>query len=128
VKALLNDPEITVEEVAGRLGVGVSTLYRHLLGARGGVLNPESLVFLARGGETMSDQTCSACGTRVAPHDGVLLSAKEGTRFPCSRCYNETVAEYLGLDYEHVAFDPVTLEDRGGISHTFQFRARVFSD
>ena len=54
----------------------------------------------------MSDQTCSACGTQVASYDGVLLSAKEGTRFLCSRCYNETVAEYLGLDYEHVAFDP----------------------
>jgi hypothetical protein len=76
----------------------------------------------------MSDQTCSACGTQVASYDGVLLSAKEGARFLCSRCYNETVAEYLGLDYEHVAFDPVTLEDRDGISHTFQFRTHVFSD
>ena len=76
----------------------------------------------------MSEQTCSACGTRVAPYDGVLLSAKKVARFLCSRCYNETVAEYLGLDYEHVAFDPVILEDRDGIPHTFQFRSRVFSD
>jgi hypothetical protein len=76
----------------------------------------------------MSDQTCSACGTQVAAHDGVLLSAKEGTRFPCSRCYNETIAEYLGLAYEHVAFDPATIEDGDGIPHTFQFRTRVFSD
>jgi len=76
----------------------------------------------------MSEQTCSACGTRVAPYDGVLLSAKKGARFLCSRCYNETVAEYLGLDYEHVAFDPVILEDRDGIPHTFQFPTRVFSD
>jgi hypothetical protein len=53
----------------------------------------------------MSDQSCSACRAQVAPFDGVWLSAKEGTRFLCSRCYNETVAEYLGLDYEHVVFD-----------------------
>jgi len=76
----------------------------------------------------MSNETCSACGTKVASYNGVLLSAKEGTRFLCSRCYNETVAEYLGLDYEHVAFEPVTLEDRDGMPHTFQFRTRVFSD
>ena len=63
----------------------------------------------------MSNQTCSACGTQVASYDGVLLSAKEGTRFLCSRCYNETIAEYLGLDYEHVAFEPVTIEDLDGI-------------
>ena len=76
----------------------------------------------------MSDQTCSACGTQIGSYDGVLFGAKEGARLLCSRCYNETVAEYLGLDYEHVAFDPVTLQDRDGIPHTFQFRTRVFSD
>jgi DNA invertase Pin-like site-specific DNA recombinase len=33
-KALLRDPAITVEQVAGRLGVAPSTLYRHLPGGR----------------------------------------------------------------------------------------------
>ena len=33
-KALLQDPEITVLEVARRLGVAASTLYRHLPRAR----------------------------------------------------------------------------------------------
>jgi DNA invertase Pin-like site-specific DNA recombinase len=36
-KALLRDPEITVEQVAKRLGVVPSTLYRHLPGGRGGL-------------------------------------------------------------------------------------------
>jgi len=76
----------------------------------------------------MSDRACSACGAEVASYDGVFLSAGEETRFLCSRCYNDTVAEYLGLDYEHVAFEPVTLEDRDGMHHTFQFRTHVFSD
>lgn len=34
-RALLTDPDITVEEVAKRLRVGVSTLYRQLPGGRG---------------------------------------------------------------------------------------------
>ncbi|MCP5410127.1 MAG: recombinase family protein [Chromatiaceae bacterium] len=33
-KALLRDPDITVEQVASRLGVAPSTLYRHLPGGR----------------------------------------------------------------------------------------------
>lgn len=33
-KALLSDPTITVKEVAGRLGVSLSTLYKHLPAAR----------------------------------------------------------------------------------------------
>jgi DNA invertase Pin-like site-specific DNA recombinase len=36
-RALLRDPEITVTEVARRLGVAPSTLYRHLPGGRGAV-------------------------------------------------------------------------------------------
>jgi DNA invertase Pin-like site-specific DNA recombinase len=36
-KALLRDPDITVEEVAERLGVAPSTLYRYLPGGRSGI-------------------------------------------------------------------------------------------
>lgn len=36
-KALLSDPDITVEAAAKRLGVAPSTLYRHLPGGRSGV-------------------------------------------------------------------------------------------
>ena len=36
-RALLKNPAITVEQVAKRLGVGASTLYRHLPGGRAGV-------------------------------------------------------------------------------------------
>ena len=56
----------------------------------------------------MSKQICSACGATVSRYDGVSVGYKEGTRFMCSRCYNESMAEYSGLDYEHVSFDPLT--------------------
>jgi len=38
-KTLLANPEITVEEVARKLGVAPSTLYRHLPGGRGAILD-----------------------------------------------------------------------------------------
>lgn len=40
-KALLRDPEITVEDVARRLSAAPSTLYRHLPKARSAVLESE---------------------------------------------------------------------------------------
>jgi DNA invertase Pin-like site-specific DNA recombinase len=40
-KALLSDPDITVEEVARRLNVAASTLYRHLPGGRSSVVPPK---------------------------------------------------------------------------------------
>jgi DNA invertase Pin-like site-specific DNA recombinase len=41
-KAMLSDPEITMEEVARRLKVAPSTLYRHLPGGRGALQETES--------------------------------------------------------------------------------------
>ncbi len=71
---------------------------------------------------------CSACGTVIASRDGIQVGNMWETRLLCSRCYNESVAEYLDLDYEHIEFDPVTLEDSEGVPHTFQFRTHIFSD
>jgi len=76
----------------------------------------------------MSDPICSACGAKVSPYDGVYVGYKEETKFLCSKCYNESMAEYLGLDYEHVSFDPLTLQDLDGVPHTFQFHPHIFSD
>ncbi len=41
-RALLSDPEITVEKVAARLKVSPSTLYRHLPGGRSAVADTEA--------------------------------------------------------------------------------------
>jgi hypothetical protein len=38
------------------------------------------------------------------------------------------MAEYLGLDYQHVAFDPVTVEDLDGTPHSFRFRSHIFGE
>ena len=76
----------------------------------------------------MNNQTCTACGANVSSYDGVSVGYKEGTKFLCSRCYNESMAEHLGLDYEHVSFDPLTIQDLDGESRTFQFRPRIFGD
>ena len=76
----------------------------------------------------MSNQVCSVCGAAVSPCDGVSVGYQTGTKFMCSRCYNESVAEHLGLDYEHVTFDPLTIQDLDGVPHTFNFRTHIFSD
>ena len=76
----------------------------------------------------MSDQTCSARGAKVSPCDGVSVGNREGTKFLCSRCCNDFMAERLGLDYRHVSFDPLTLRDLDGAPHTFEFLPRIFGD
>ena len=56
------------------------------------------------------NEHCSACGATIASRSGVHVGNMDETRLMCSRCYNESVAEYLSLDYEHIEFDPITLK------------------
>jgi len=76
----------------------------------------------------MSNQTCSACGASVSYYNGVSVGYEEAGRFLCSGCYNESMAQQLGLKYEHVEFDPLTIRDFDGKPHTFQFRSHIFGD
>lgn len=50
-KAMLRDPQITMNEVAERLGVSPATLYRHLPGGRSGLAEDEGVPEDELGGE-----------------------------------------------------------------------------
>jgi len=71
---------------------------------------------------------CNSCGTDVPIYDGISLSHDDTTRFLCSRCYNESVSETMGLEFDHLSFHPITLTDRSGEDHTFHFQTRLFED
>ena len=69
---------------------------------------------------------CDSCHTIIPTYDGVHVSYKRGGQFLCSKCYNETVSEHLGLNFKHISFDPITLRDKDDENHTFHFRTHVF--
>ena len=69
---------------------------------------------------------CDTCGRLVRSFDMIHVSEEKKTTVCCSKCYNEYVAEYMELDFQHVDFDPITMQDIDGISHTFEFRSHVF--
>lgn len=72
---------------------------------------------------------CTACGATVGDYDRVEFGdGAGGSRLICLRCYNATIAECRGLQFEHVEFDPITLQGVDGRAHTFAFRTRIFSD
>ena len=69
---------------------------------------------------------CESCGRFVKDFDTVNLSSQGKTTLLCSKCYNECVAKDMGLDFQHVDFDPITLQDHDGVSHRFEFRTYIF--
>jgi hypothetical protein len=71
---------------------------------------------------------CETCGTAVATYDGVYFSKGDIRRFLCTRCYNESISDAMGLDFEHLSFQPIILADKDGENHTFHFQTRLFGD
>lgn len=69
---------------------------------------------------------CETCGKLARGFDMIHLSRDGGTTLLCSKCYNEFVSQYMGLDFQHVDFDSVTMQDIDGVSHTFEYQTRLF--
>ncbi len=75
------------------------------------------------------DSLCSSCKCVVQSHDGIHVGRESGEYdYLCTKCYNESIAEYLGLNFEHISFEPITVSDTDDIEHTFQFSTRLLPD
>jgi len=72
--------------------------------------------------------TCEQCNCEVNPFEGVHLTLEEGTIFLCSKCYNQRAAEYAGMDFTHISFDPEIFKDTDGQEHLFYFTTHLFGD
>jgi hypothetical protein len=51
-----------------------------------------------------------------------------GYRDLCGRCFNQEVAKAEGLNFEHVAFEPVDMRDAVGGLRQFHFRVHHLCD
>ena len=72
---------------------------------------------------------CDSCRETVPGFDSIHYGSMEaGYRDLCSRCFNREVAELGGLNFEHVAFEPVGMWDAVGGSHRFHFRVHHLGD
>jgi hypothetical protein len=72
---------------------------------------------------------CKSCGKPLQPYGLVSLgSVEKGYRDLCMACYNATIAEYSGVDFEHVDFEPIRLTDLDGVGHDFHFNIRLLGD
>jgi len=71
---------------------------------------------------------CEQCNCEVKPFEGVHLTLEDGSVFLCSKCYNQRAAEYSGVDFTHVSFEPITCADVDGRDHVFHFTTHLFGD
>lgn len=71
---------------------------------------------------------CNSCRAAVPSYDGIYVTGEKTTRFLCSKCYNDSMAETMGLKFDHLSFHPITMEDMNGENHTFNFRTHLFGD
>lgn len=63
---------------------------------------------------------CGLCGKILRPHDSISV-AEVGER--CYRCFNEELAERLGVDFDNTPIAPFVVTDVDGTRHQFEIRS-----
>src|ERR1700736_5251679 len=72
---------------------------------------------------------CDSWRETVPGFDTIHFGSMEaGYRDLCSRCFNQEVAKLGGLNFEHVAFEPVDMRDAVGGAHWFHFRVHLLGE
>jgi hypothetical protein len=65
---------------------------------------------------------CGICGKILRPYDSI--SVKDvGDR--CNRCFNEELADRLGVDFDNTPIAPVVVADADGVRHRFEIRSML---
>jgi hypothetical protein len=65
---------------------------------------------------------CGLCGKILRPYDSISVT-DVGER--CCRCFNEELAERLGVDFDNTPIAPVVITDVDGVRHRFEIRSML---
>jgi hypothetical protein len=65
---------------------------------------------------------CGLCGEILRPYDSISV-AEVGER--CCRCFNEELAERLGVDFDNTPIAPIVVTDVDGVRHRFEIRSML---
>ena len=65
---------------------------------------------------------CGLCRKILRPNDSISV-AEVGER--CYRCFNEELAERLGVDFDNTPIAPIVVTDVDGVRHRFEIRSML---
>jgi hypothetical protein len=68
------------------------------------------------------ERRCGLCGKILRPYDSISV-AEVGER--CYRCFNEELAERLGVDFDNTPIAPIVVTDVDGVRHRFEIRSML---
>jgi hypothetical protein len=65
---------------------------------------------------------CGVCGKVLRPHDSISVT-DVGER--CYRCFNEELADRLGIAFDNTPIAPIVVADAEGVRHRFEIRSML---
>lgn len=57
-----------------------------------------------------------------------MMLSEDGYIRVCLQCYNKDMVESVGIDYDHIELQPISLEDIDGQQHKFEFTVQLMGD
>jgi hypothetical protein len=68
------------------------------------------------------ERRCGLCGKVLRPYDSISVT-DVGER--CYRCFNEEVADRLGIAFDNTPIAPIVVADADGVRHRFAIRSML---
>jgi len=65
---------------------------------------------------------CGMCGKTLRPYDSISVTDL-GER--CYRCFNEELADRLGIAFDHTPIAPIVVADADGVRLRFEIRSML---
>ena len=65
---------------------------------------------------------CGLCGKILRPHDSISVV---GVGERCCRCFNDEMADRLGIDFDNTPIAPIEVTDVDGVRHRFEIRSML---
>lgn len=76
----------------------------------------------------MAGNKCTYCDAEVKNYNSIMMQSEDGYIQVCLHCYNKDMAESVGIDYDHIELQAISLKDIDGNEHKFEFTVRLMGD
>jgi hypothetical protein len=77
---------------------------------------------MSHDGREEKRRRCGLCGKILRPYDSISVTDVGGR---CYRCFNQELAERLGVDFDNTPIAPIVVADADGVRHRFEIRSML---
>ena len=77
------------------------------------------------GSSDQESNDCDLCSAEISFTMGIHTQVDSKQVLLCEKCFNKRMADHMGMSFEQIELNDITLEDCDGRKHTFKFQTHM---